>query len=59
MSITEERKKTLNFSDSYYNSEITIVTKSDNTTINSVIGIQELTQSGQIIIASTFKAFQI
>ncbi|WP_446899856.1 amino acid ABC transporter permease [Clostridium sp. LBM24168] len=30
-----------------------------DTSILSVIGIQELTQSGQIIIASTFKAFQI
>lgn len=30
-----------------------------DTSILSVIGIQELTQSGEIIIASTFKAFQI
>lgn len=30
-----------------------------DTSILSVIGIQELTQSGEIIIASTFKSFQI
>lgn len=30
-----------------------------DTSILSVIGIQELTQSGEIIIASTYKAFQI
>lgn len=45
MSITEERKKTLDFSDPYYNSGLAIVTKSDNNAINSVNDLKGKTAS--------------
>ncbi|URZ09000.1 amino acid ABC transporter substrate-binding protein/permease [Clostridium felsineum] len=40
MSINDERKKTLDFSDSYYDSGLCIVTKSNNTSIKSIKDIK-------------------
>lgn len=40
MSITDERKKSLDFSDGYFESGLSLVTKNDNTTINGESDIQ-------------------
>ena len=43
MSITDERKQSLDFSDGYFESGLSIVVKGDNTTINSVNDIKDKT----------------
>lgn len=45
MSITDERKKSLDFSDSYYDSGLAIVTKSGNSAIKSIDDIKGKTAS--------------
>ena len=38
--ITEERKKTFNFSDGYYNNELSLIVKEGDTTITAVEDLQ-------------------